>query len=86
MKTGVILYISGAGEKEYDMDVTDLARGLHIDADRVEAVFNSSANIFDVMDAWWKLSAKGMCRIVCKFVKITEDSICLTGRELRLCG
>lgn len=86
MKTGVILYVSGVGEAEQDLDVLRLARRLNIHADRVETVVGSSA-CFDVMDAWWKLTVKGMKKIVCMFAEVTNDrSLRLTGRELRLCG
>jgi len=86
MKTGVILYVSGVGEAEQDLDVLRLARRLNIHADRVETVVGSSA-CFDVMDAWWKLTVKGMKKIVCMSAEVTNDrSLRLTGRELRLCG
>jgi len=41
---------------------------------------------FDIMDAWWSLTAKGMKRIVCMIAEINNGSdIRLTGREIQLC-
>lgn len=86
MKTGVILYVTGVSEAEHDLDVLPLAPSLNINADQVETVVGESA-CFDVMDAWWKLTAKGMNRVVCMLAEVTNDRhLRLTGRELRLCG
>ncbi len=86
MKTGVILYVTGVGEAEHDLDVLRLTRSLDMRADRVETVVGASA-CFDVMDAWWKLTAKGMKKVVCMLAEVTNDRhLRLTGRELRLCG
>ena len=86
MKTGVILYIVG-GEDPYDeLDMQEAVRRLEINADRVEVVSSRSGH-FDVMDAWWVLTTKGMNRIVCMLAEICNSSnLRLTGRELRLCG
>ena len=86
MKTGVILYIVG-GEGPYDdMDMEDAVKRLDLKADRVETVYSRSIN-FDVMDAWWSLTAKGTNKVVCMIAEIVNGSgLRLTGRELRLCG
>jgi hypothetical protein len=86
MKTGVIVYIVG-GEGPYDdFDIKEAVRILNINADRVEVVFSRSSN-FDVMDAWWSLTAKGMKLIVCMLAEVVNSSqLKLTGQELRLCG
>ncbi len=86
MKTGVIVYIVG-GEGSYDdFDMKEAVRRLNINADRLEVVFSRSSN-FDVMDAWWSLTAKGMKLIICMFAEVVNRSrLKLTGRELRLCG
>ena len=86
MKTGVIVYIVG-GEGPYDdFDMKEAVRRLNINADRVEVVFSRSSN-FDVMHAWWSLTAKGMKLIVCMIAEVVNRSqLKLTGRELRLCG
>ena len=86
MKTGVIVYIVG-GEGSYDdFDMKEAVRRLNINADRLEVVFSRSSN-FDVMDAWWSLTAKGMKLIICMFAEVVNLSeLRLTGREFRLCG
>jgi len=86
MKTGVIVYVVG-GEGPYDdFDMKKTVRRLNINADRVEVVFSRSSN-FDVMDAWWSLTAKGMKLIVCMLAEVGNCSkLKLTGMELRLCG
>ena len=69
-----------------DLDMEEAVRKLDIKADGVETVFGRSPH-FDVMDAWWRLTAKGMKKIVCMLAEATNDSeLRLTGRELRLCG
>lgn len=86
MKTGVIVYVSGADADQADFDVIEAAGSLDIEADKVETVLGSSA-CFDVMDAWWKLTAIGMKKVVCLFAEVTDNrELILTGRELRLCG
>lgn len=86
MKTGVILYIVG-GEGPYDdLDIKQAVKGLDLKTDRVETVYSRSSD-FDVMDAWWSLTAKGMGQIVCMVAEIADASgRRLTGRELRLSG
>jgi hypothetical protein len=86
MKTGVIVYILG-GDGAYDgYEVKEAVKKLNIKADRVEIV-SSRLGHFDVMDAWWMLTAKAMHRIVCMLAEICNDSnLKLTGRNLRLCG
>ena len=85
MKTGAIIYITG-GDDQDNFDVYDAARKLELKADRVEVVLSRSSH-FDIMDAWWLLTTKGMNRIVCLLATIKDQSeLVLTGRELRLCG
>ena len=86
MKTGIIVYVSGASVDQADFDIIEAASRLDIHADRVETVLGSSP-CFDVMDAWWKLTTKGMKKVVCQFAEVTDNhQLRLTGRELRLCG
>ena len=86
MRTGVILYIVGGEGQSDDLEMEDAVRSLNIRAERVETVFGSSPH-FDVMDAWWRLTAKGMKKIVCMLAEVANGSeLRLTGRELRLCG
>ena len=86
MKTGVILYIVG-GEGPYDdFDMEQAVKGLNLNADRVATVYSRS-NHFDVMDAWWSLTAKGMHTVTCVLAEVADCSeLRLIGRELRLCG
>ena len=86
MKTGVIVYVVG-GECPYDhLDIEETVKSLDINADRVEVVSSRSGH-FDVMDAWWFLTVKGMKRIVCMIAEIVNHSgLKLSGSELRLYG
>ena len=84
MKTGAIVYVIGK-ENDKDFDVTEAVKNLKIEADKVEIVSSKSGH-FDIMDAWWSLTAKGMKRIVCMIAEIVNGSdIRLTGREIQLC-
>jgi len=87
MKTGVIVYVLGRGEHGFNESSSwEFLGDLDLEADKIEIVISGEGK-FDVMDAWWKLTAKGMNRIVCVLAEITNDSrLRLTGRELRLCG
>jgi len=86
MKTGVILYVVGGANPDDEFEVKDVVKGLGIKADKIETVFSGSTH-FDVMDAWWSLTAKGMKPIICKIAETVNGSgLRLTGRELRLCG
>ena len=86
MKTGVIVYIVGDDVIEHRIDLEKEVRKLDIEADRVELVSQSSGH-FDVSDAWWLLTAKGMNRILCSLGQLTDSgSLQLTGRVLRLTG
>ncbi len=86
MKTGIIVYVLGNQEPGKDFDEKKAVKNLGITADRIELVFSGEEH-YDVMDAWWLLTRKGMHRIVCKFGEIMDSSgIKLTGREFQLCG
>ncbi|OEU65984.1 MAG: hypothetical protein BA867_14320 [Desulfobacterales bacterium S5133MH16] len=85
MKTGAIIYVVGKENlsKNFNMEVA--LKNLEVDADRVELVSPGSGH-FDIMDAWWSLTAKGMKRIVCMIAEIVNGSdLRLTGREIQLC-
>ena len=85
MKTGVIVYVVG-GESPYDHDMEEAVKSLNIKADRVEVISSESGH-FDIMDAWWSLTVKGMKSIVCKLAEVVSHSeLKLIGSELRLCG
>ena len=85
MKTGAIVYVVGKENLSEDFDMEVALKNLEIDADRVELVSSGSGH-YDIMDAWWSLTAKGMKRIVCMIAEIVNGSdLRLTGREIQLC-
>ena len=85
MKTGAIVYVVGKENLSKDFDMEAALKNLEINADRVELVSPGSGH-FDIMDAWWSLTAKGMKRIVCMIAEIANGSdLRLTGREIQLC-
>ena len=86
MKTGVIVYVVGKESLNDTIDFEEAGKGLDISADRIEVVSSIGGN-YDVMDAWWLLTAKGMKRIICMIAEVIDRSeFRLTGQELRLCG
>jgi len=86
MKIGMILYVIGATDPDNELEIEEAAKRLDLKADRVETVFGGVHN-FDVMDAWWLLTVKGMQKIVCMIAEVTDKAgLRLTGQELRLCG
>jgi len=86
MKTGVIVYVTGEAPFTNDCDPSRLADQLNLDADRVEIISYDTGH-FDISDAWFDLTVKGMQHIVCKIAEFTGlGEIRLTGRELILCG
>ena len=85
MKTGAIVYVVGKENLPKDFDMAVALKNLEINADRVELVSSGSGH-FDIMDAWWSLTAKGMKHIVCMIAEIVNGSdLRLTGREIQLC-
>lgn len=86
MRTGVIVYVSNTGPVESDRDVESEIQSLNITADRIEVIAPNTGH-FDIPDAWWSLTVRGMQRIVCMMAELTDQGrFRLTGRELRLCG
>jgi len=86
VRTGVIVYLAGGDVAGFGADLCEQVEKLGINADRVEIVSSCSGH-FDVMDAWWSLTSKGMGRIICMLAEMSANgSLKLTGRELRLCG
>jgi len=86
MKTGVIVYLVGKESLDDIIDFEEAGKGLDISADRIEVVTSMDGS-FDLMDAWWLLTAKGMKLIVCMIAEVVNRSeVRLTGQELRLCG
>ncbi len=86
MKTGIILYIVGDEPENHTASTEPLVDHLPLAAERIE-VISRNAGHFDVHDAWWSLSAKGMQHILCVLAEYTKTGeLRLTGRSLRLCG
>ena len=86
MKTGVIVYLVGKKSLDDSINFEEAGKRLNINADRVEVVSSIGGN-YDLMDAWWLLTAKGMKRIICMIAEVINRSeFRLTGQELRLYG
>ena len=85
MRTGVIVYVM---EKNFPFDqepnlAEDIRR--HYKADGVEIV-SCGQKHFDVMDAWWKLTTRGMQRFICVFAGYAGTSTPVEPRRhLRVC-
>jgi len=85
MKTGAIVYVVGKDNLSKDFDMELALKKLEIDAEKIELV-SSELGHFDIMDAWWSLTAKGMKRIICLIAEVVNGSdLILTGREIQLC-
>ncbi len=85
MKTGAIVYVVGKENLPKNFDITVAVKKLEIDAERVELVSSGSGH-YDIMDAWWWLTTKGMKRIICLIAEVVNGSdLRLTGREIQLC-
>ena len=86
MKTGIILYIVGDEPEGHTSNTEHLLNQLALDAERIEVISRNTGH-FDVSDAWWSLTAKGMQRILCVLAEYTKTGdLRLTGRSLQLCG
>ena len=86
MKTGIIVYVAGNDDREPEIDLEKQIKDLNLEADKVELVSRRSGH-FDVLDAWWYLTTKGINHVKCAIGELTESGhIQLTGRELRLSG
>ena len=86
MKTGIILYIVGDEPVTQTTNTEHLLNQLAQDAERIEVISRNTGH-FDVSDAWWFLTAKGMQRILCVLAEYTKTGdLRLTGRSLQLCG
>ena len=71
MKTGLIIYVVGNDTANFINDVT-LQGQIPAWADIVEIVAQNNGH-YDIHDAWWKLIARGMQRIICKIAEITDS-------------
>ena len=85
MKTGVIVYVVRGTKDVRGVRGEELTKALDISADRVKIVMPAEGDA-GVADAWWRLTAQCMNRIVCMIAEVTQNcEIRLTGCELRLC-
>ena len=71
MKTGLIIYVVGNDTANFINDVT-LQGQIPAWADIVEIVAQNNGH-YDIHDAWWKLIARGIQRIICKIAEITDS-------------
>ena len=86
MKTGIIVYVVGENPMKEDIDIGAEVRRQQPGADRVELVAKNEGH-FDISDAWWSLTAKGMQQILCIAGEITAAGrLRLKDHVLRLCG
>jgi hypothetical protein len=86
MKTGVIVYVTGAQTRDDDFDEAKAARGLDVKADRVAFVFSDEGEESLVL-AWTEMTLKGMGQIQCLAGEPVQSSLVrLTGRQLQLRG
>ena len=86
MKTGVIVYVVGNQESVKNLDPERAIKNLNIKADKIEIVIPATGES-DVMDAWWRLTTKGMQKVLCMTAEVGESSnLQLTGNALRLAG
>ena len=86
MKTGAIIYVTGvSAKKELKQSPRELARRFGIQADCSE-VITPTAGHFDIHDAWWRLIAQGMQRVLCLMAVYDDQGELRLARKLRLCG
>ncbi len=86
MKTGVILYVVGENLIRETTDIGTEIRKIEPKTDRVEVVAKNDGH-FDIADAWWALTVKGMQRIICMVGEINAaGGLQMKNRSLRLCG
>lgn len=87
MRTGAIIYVAGdEPEQGFAHSPGELIRNSGIQADHLEIMTRTSGH-FDIHDAWWRLIAKGMQRVMCLIAEVNDSgALRLTGRQMRLCG
>lgn len=80
MRTGVIVYMLDENfPVENEPKLAAAVKASH-QADRVEVVSRDQKH-FDVMDAWWKLTTKGMQRFVFMFLDSPLDGTSKPSRR-----
>ena len=86
MKTGVILYVVGENPMGETTDIETEIKKLEPKTARV-AVVAKNDGYFDISEAWWALTVKGMQRIICMVGEINAAGVLqMKNRTLRLCG
>lgn len=88
MKTGTIIYISGSPSSQAVEKIKwrkELSR-LGITSDQFEFVAPDVGH-YDIQDAWWSLTVKGMQKIQCLMARCSPHGrLEITGNPMRLCG
>lgn len=86
MKTGVIVYVTGAAPAQWTEKDEGQIRKTQYSADAVE-IITSKTGHFDISDAWRILIVRGMARVICRLAKFDEAGAFVpTDREIILCG
>ena len=86
MKTGMILYVVGDEPDMFDIGLEAEHARQVLGVDQVEIVAKTSGH-FDIHDAWWRLTARGMKSVKCLTAEFQEGTgLKPMARELRLCG
>lgn len=86
MKTGVILYVVGENPMRENTDIGAEIKKLEPKTERVEVVAKNEGH-FDISEAWWALTVKGMQRIICMVGEINGAGVLqMKNRTLQLCG
>ncbi len=86
MKNGVIVYVAGQAPENWSEEMENALKKDAVGADAVEFITSRSGH-FDIADAWYALTVRGMNHIVCKSAVFGEkDQVRFTGKEMRLCG
>lgn len=86
MKKGLIIYAAGGAPASWTEDQEQLVKSSVVGAEAVEIITQHTGH-YDVLDAWWSLSAKGMAHMECRMaVFAAEEQLKETGRAIRLCS
>ena len=86
MKNGVIVYVAGPAPETWTEESEEILKRAAAGADSVECITSRSGH-FDIADAWYALTVRGMNHIVCKTAVFDDDDrVRFTGMQMRLCG
>ncbi len=84
MKTGIIVHIVNYVPCNDDFDEKRAVRNLDVKADVVDFIYAGDKED-DIAYSWWRMTVKGMSRIVCMTGEMIAPSfVRLIGRELQL--